>query len=122
MKNETAKTAGAESRSTVEIHLRVPPEARERVEREAKRYGHTVSEYIGALIMGRAPVPRLAVEVGPLAILGSAVVKALDELPPESSAHAAVVDLRKAIVDAMLARLPEYEARLDSRDAEMWGE
>lgn len=122
MKNKTTKTAGTEARSTVALFLRVLPEARERVEEQAQRYGRPVSEYVSALIMGREPVPRLAIEVGPLAILGSAVVAALDELPPESSAHAAVVDLRKAIVDAMLARLPEYEARLDSRDAEMWGE
>ena len=112
-----------ELRSTETLYLRVRPEVRERALGEAEQNGLSVSEYVSGLILGKEPIPRLAVEIGSLAVLGQRVVAALAQLPPEAiESRGAVVALRRAIVDLMGAHRASYNARLDRRGAEgRWG-
>jgi hypothetical protein len=67
------------------------------------------------------PVPKLAVEIRGLDILAQRVIATLSTLPPDAlEARAALTDLRRAIVETMLERRPEYEAQLDSRSENRW--
>ncbi|MGA8474531.1 MAG: hypothetical protein WB681_05640 [Candidatus Cybelea sp.] len=112
-----------ELRSTETLYLRVRPEVRQRALDEGEQSGLSISEYVAGLIMGKEPIPRLAVEIGSLAVLGQRVVAALAQMPPEAiETREAVVVLRRAIVDLMLARRAGYDTRLDRRGAEgRWG-
>jgi hypothetical protein len=112
------------NRTTVDVHLRVRAEVKERAEADAKTYGLPVSAYVGDLIMDREPKPKIGVDLGPLVLLGQRVVATLNTLPtiPENeSARAALTDLRRAVADALLAlRLQYYDEPLNARRAEDW--
>jgi len=106
-------------RSTETLYLRVLPEVRARAIEGAQQYGIPISDFVGSLILGVSPVPKLAVEIGSLAVLGQRVVAALAELPSEAiEAREALVALRRAIVELILARRGNYDAHLDQPGAE----
>ena len=116
--DETA-SKGTEMRSTETLYLRVLPEVRARAIEGAQQYGIPISDFVGSLILGVSPVPKLAVEIGSLAVLGQRVVAALAELPSEAiEAREALVALRRAIVELILARRGNYDAHLDQPGAE----
>jgi hypothetical protein len=118
MIDKGAKTT-SEIRSTETLYLRVRPEVRARAIEIANRYGLSVSDYVSALILSEHPAPKLTVEMGALAILGNRVVRALAALPADAlEARPALTALRRAIVETMLERRSDYDARLDSPGVE----
>jgi hypothetical protein len=112
------------NRTTVELGLRVRAEVKERVEADAARYGISVSAYVGDLILGREPKPKVGVELGALVLLGQRVVAAISALPnvpANESVRVDMAEMRRSISDALLVlRKTYYDAPLDARRAERW--
>ncbi len=106
------------SRSTVELKLRVRPEVKARAIAEANALPTPipVSQWVAALIMNADPLPPGG-ELGELVRLGRRVIVALNALPSEAvEARQALVDLRRAIAEALFKARANYDEKLDSRD------
>ena len=114
-------TKNAVTRATETMYLRVSPAARAQAFADAERLGLTVSEMVEQMIFGSTPTPKPDFAAGPLAIVGSQCLAAIDALPPDATeARSAVTHLRHAIVEQLLDLRPEYVARAEGRGAEQW--
>jgi hypothetical protein len=118
--------AMSEIRSTERAHLRFAPAVDERLRKNARSLGMTLSDYLSALILGQTPPARPAAEVVDVSHAGIKVLRAINMLQADGDRSETIEVLREAhnhILNELLKAVPAYDqACRDQCESDNWGD